>query len=104
MLNIQKAREGNSFLLTLTGRLDTSGAPALETEVRAVFPEAEALIFDFSELDYISSAGLRVLLLSRKEMENRGSVVVRGANETVLEIFEMTGFSSLLTLEQQADR
>lgn len=99
MLDIKSNQDGNRYEFALAGRLDTATAPSLESELRAIFPVAQELILDFSELEYISSAGLRVLLLSQKELGKKGSLIIRSVNDTIMEIFEMTGFSDLLTIE-----
>ena len=99
MLNISKTIENGKALFTLAGRLDTTTAPELEQEVKASLDGVSELVIDMKELSYISSAGLRVLLLAQKVMNKQGSMTIRGANETVLEIFEVTGFSDILTIE-----
>ncbi len=85
--------------LKLCGRLDTNTAAALEAEIAAVPEDCEALVLDMAELSYISSAGLRVLLLTQKSMRERGSLIVRNVCEDVMDIFEITGFSEILTIE-----
>ncbi len=99
MFNVEKKSEGNNVTLVLTGRLDTSTAPKLEEEVKTSIEGTENLILDFTELEYISSAGLRVLLSTLKMMKNQGSMKIINVNETVKEIFEITGFSDILTVE-----
>ena len=99
MLNIDKKTEGNALALTLTGRLDTTTAPQLETEVKESLGGVENLIFDIAQLEYISSAGLRVLLSAQKTMNKQGSMVVKNASDEVKEIFEVTGFADILTIE-----
>ena len=84
--------------LVLEGRLDTATAPQLEAELKDILPDAQ-LVLDLEKLDYISSAGLRVLLSAQKAMNAQGKMTVTGVNETVMEIFEITGFSSILTIE-----
>ena len=83
----------------LDGRLDTVTAPELEAQFMASESDAEELIFDFAKLDYISSAGLRVLLAAQKVMHKKGSMVIKNANETIMEVFEVTGFIDILTIE-----
>ena len=83
----------------MEGRIDTITAPELETEVKDSLEGVEELVFDFEKLDYISSAGLRVLLSAQKIMNKQGSTVVRSASEDVKEIFDVTGFSDILTIE-----
>lgn len=99
MLNIGKTQNGTELTLTLEGRLDTTTAPELETEVKENLNGIESLIFDMATLEYISSAGLRVLLSAQKIMNKQGSMVIRNSSEEVNEIFEVTGFSDILTIE-----
>ncbi len=98
-MTINRTKNGNSLTLAVSGRLETITAPELESVVKNELADVKELVFDFSQLDYISSAGLRVLLSAQKIMNNQGSMKVTGANEIVLEIFEVTGFSDILTLE-----
>ena len=99
MLNINKTIEGKKAVLALGGRLDTLTAPELEGEIEGIKEGLEELVFDFSELEYISSAGLRVLLAAQKIMNTQGEMKVTNVNETINEIFEVTGFSDILTIE-----
>ncbi|MCR5657431.1 MAG: STAS domain-containing protein [Butyrivibrio sp.] len=99
MLNIEKKENGNEVTLVLDGRLDTTTAPSLEEEVKAVVGGAKKLVFDLKELQYISSAGLRVLLSAQKTMNKQGSMLVKNVSDDVNEIFEVTGFSDILTIE-----
>jgi anti-sigma B factor antagonist len=99
MFNVEKKSEGKNVTLVLSGRLDTSTAPELEAEVNAVIEGTENLIFDLTELDYISSAGLRVLLSALKMMSKQGSMKITNVNESVMDIFNITGFSDILTIE-----
>ncbi len=94
-------QNGNKTDLTfaLTGRLDTTTAPELEARLGASLDGVEALTFDFAGLDYISSAGLRVLLAAQKLMNRQGSMKIIHVNETIMEIFDVTGFSDILTIE-----
>ena len=98
-MNIEKKAAGSTLTLALQGRLDTTTAPELEREVKASLPGVAELIFDFSALDYISSAGLRVLLAAQKAMNKQGSMVVRHVNDAIMDIFDVTGFSDILTIE-----
>ena len=98
-MTIEKKANGNELTLALTGRLDTITAPQLEAEVKENIDGVERLVFDFAALDYLSSAGLRVLLTAQKIMNKQGSMVVRNINETIAEIFEVTGFCDILTIE-----
>ena len=99
MLNINKTLAGTALNISLEGRLDTMTAPELESELSANLGGVESLVFDLAKLEYISSAGLRVLLSAQKTMIKQGTMVVRNATEEVKEIFEVTGFSDILTIE-----
>ena len=99
MLNINKTIENGKALFALDGRLDTVTAPELEKELKGALDGVSELTLDFAGLEYISSAGLRVLLAAQKNMSCKGKMKIRNVNETVMEIFEVTGFSDFLTLE-----
>jgi anti-sigma B factor antagonist len=99
MLEIKKNLEGSRMEFALEGRLDTITAPQLEEEVKAIIDGVTELIFDFSGLAYVSSAGLRVLLSAQKTMNEKGTMVVRNVSEEIQEIFDVTGFSDILTIE-----
>lgn len=99
MLNIEKKAQGRNLNIALEGRLDTTTAPDLEAIVRGELDGAEQLTFDFDKLEYISSAGLRILLAAQKIMNKQGKMVVKNVSEEVKEIFEVTGFSDILTIE-----
>ena len=98
MLNIQKTKENGKASFALEGRLDTVTAPELENSIQESLPGLEELILDFSKLDYISSAGLRVLLSAQKIMNKQGSMKLTHVNEAVMDIFEVTGFTDILTI------
>ena len=98
-MTITKERNDNVLKIVLEGRLDTMTAPQLEAEVRDGLQDVEQLIFDFSELEYISSAGLRVLLMAEKSMAQKGGMKVVHVNEIIMEIFEITGFTTILDIE-----
>lgn len=98
-MTIDKMIEEKKLTITLTGRLDTTTAPQLETELKQNISGVDALILDFSGLEYLSSAGLRVLLSAQKVMNRQGSMTVKNVNEIIMEIFEVTGFVDLLTIE-----
>ena len=98
-MTITSNKNGSALEIALEGRLDTMTSPELEAELNAKLDGAESLIFDFSKLDYISSAGLRVLLSAHKKMSGKGGMIVRNVNEIVQEVFEVTGFSDILTIE-----
>ena len=103
MLTVNKTVENGSAVLALEGRLDTVTAPDLESAVKEILPGLSGLTFDLRKLEYISSAGLRVLLSAQKAMNARGKMTVTGVNETIMEIFDITGFSDILTIEQVKD-
>lgn len=99
MLNIEKNKNGNDFAIALEGRLDTTTAPQLEKELKEDVNGVTELTFDFAKLEYISSAGLRVLLSAQKIMNKQGHMVIRNVNDDIMEIFEVTGFSDILDIE-----
>ncbi|MBR6352598.1 MAG: STAS domain-containing protein [Oscillospiraceae bacterium] len=99
MLEIKKSTEEGKALFTLEGRLDTITAPDLEKELKAGLDGVSELTLDFEKLDYISSAGLRVLLSTQKVMARQGQLKIVHVNDTIMEIFEVTGFSEILTIE-----
>ena len=98
-MTITKNRNGNVLNIALEGRLDTTTAPELEGELKTSLDGVTELVFDFTKLDYISSAGLRVLLSAQKQMSKQGSMKVTHVNEMVMEVFEVTGFADILTIE-----
>ena len=98
-MKITKNVNGNIATIALEGRLDTTTAPELEKELKTVIESADALTLDFGSLDYISSAGLRVLLSAHKAMSKKGGMKVVNVNELVREVFDVTGFSDILTIE-----
>lgn len=98
-MTIEKNINGTELTITLTGRLDTTTAPQLEAELKVSLTGVESLALDFANLEYLSSAGLRVLLAAQKTMNKQGKMVVRNVNETIAEIFDVTGFSDILTIE-----
>ncbi len=98
-MTIQKTRNGNTLTIAPEGRLDTMTAPELEGLLKESLEGVTELVFDLEKLDYISSAGLRVLLSAQKTMNNQGSMKILHANEMILEIFEVTGFTDILTIE-----
>ncbi len=99
MLNINKTVEDGAAVFTLEGRLDTVTSPDLEAEIKEVLPDLKEITIDLENLDYISSAGLRVLLSTQKVMNRQGSMTISHVNDTIMEIFEVTGFSEILTIE-----
>lgn len=98
-MTINKKPNGSTLTISVEGRLETTTAPELEAVIKNETDGVTELIFDFSELDYISSAGLRVLLMAQKKMSAQGSMKVTNANEIVNEVFDITGFSEILTIE-----
>ncbi len=98
-MTINSKKDGKALTLALEGRLDTITSPELEAALKGALEGIETLIFDFSALDYISSAGLRVLLSAQKQMNKQGDMKVTGVSEVIMEIFEVTGFTDILTIE-----
>ena len=99
-MKIRKINEGNNLTLALEGRLDTTTAPDFDAVVKSELTDITFLKLDFKDLEYISSAGLRVLLSAQKIMNNQsGCLEIHNANENILEVFEITGFSDLLTIK-----
>lgn len=99
-MNIQKKQNGTELIIALSGRLDTNTAPLLERELAELtHGTIQSLIFDFSTVEYISSAGLRILLFAQKTMTKLGSMKVINANSQIMEVFDITGFSDFLTIE-----
>lgn len=99
MLNIGKNQDGDSLAISLEGRLDTTTAPELEEVVKTNLEGISTLTVDMEKLEYISSAGLRVLLSAQKVMNKQGSMTIKNASEDVKEIFDVTGFSDILNIE-----
>lgn len=98
-MTIQKTKEGTSLTLEIGGRLDTTTAPGLDAELRGSIDGVDRLVLDFASLEYVSSAGLRVLLSAQKVMNRQGSMVIKNVNEDVMDVFEVTGFADILTIE-----
>lgn len=99
-MDIIKEQNESSLTIRLIGRLDTTTAPKLEGELKTSVNGISLLVFDLKKLDYISSAGLRVLLSAQKVMNRQGEMKIIGSNETVMEIFEVTGFVDILNIEE----
>ena len=97
-MNIEQKKDGKALVLAPEGRLDTMTAPQLEAALQEALPGVEELTFDFGKLEYISSAGLRVLLSAQKTMNKQGAMKVIHANEMIMEIFEVTGFADILNI------
>ena len=98
-MTIDKQINGSELTLTLNGRLDTTTAPELEAVIKYSIAGITNLVMDFAELEYLSSAGLRVILSAQKTMNKQGEMVIRNVNETINEVFEITGFIDILTIE-----
>lgn len=98
-MNIIKDTEGKILNIALEGRLDTTTAPQLEAELKQSIADNTELNLDFAKLEYISSAGLRVLLAAQKVMNKQGKMVIRNVNDVISEVFEITGFADILTIE-----
>lgn len=99
-MTIEKKLDGSKMTVAIKGRLDTTTAPQLEAELRSDMDGIADLVFDFTNLEYISSAGLRVLLSTQKTMNRQGTMVVRNVNADVMEVLEVTGFVDILTIEE----
>ena len=98
-LNIEVKKNGAEYIFLLDGRLDTITAPDLESKINEAVTDATKLILDFEKLEYISSAGLRVLLGAVQAMEGKGEMVVRNLTRPVREVFDLTGFSRMFNIE-----
>ncbi|MCR5707294.1 MAG: STAS domain-containing protein [Ruminococcus sp.] len=98
-MNIEKISESGKLTLKLEGRIDTKSAPALDELVKTSLDGVTSLIIDLKEVAYISSAGLRVLLIAQKQMNKQGGMKIINVSEDIMEIFEVTGFSDILTIE-----
>ena len=98
-MTIEKILDGKKMTLLLEGRLDTTTAPQLEADLKTDLNGVEELLMDFEKLEYLSSAGLRVLLSAQKTMHKQGNMVICHVNETIRDVFEVTGFSEILTIE-----
>ncbi|MBR4846776.1 MAG: STAS domain-containing protein [Phascolarctobacterium sp.] len=98
-MTIDKQLNGSELTLVLNGRLDTTTAPELEAVIKENIAGVTNLVMDFAELEYLSSAGLRVILSAQKTMNKQGEMVIRNVNETINEVFEITGFIDILTIE-----
>lgn len=98
-MKINYSREADKLTVTVEGRLDTTTAPEFEKSFGEILDGVTELVLDMTKLEYISSAGLRVILKVRKVMYNQGRMKLTGVNESVMEVFEITGFSNILTIE-----
>ena len=98
-MTINKTVEGGKLIIAPEGRLDTMTSPQLDAELDNSLKGVSALVFDFAGLDYISSAGLRVLLKAQKAMNRQGSMVIRNVSDEIRDIFDVTGFLDIMTIE-----
>lgn len=98
-MTIEKTKENEKVTLTVSGRLDTTTAPELEAALDEVLENTKELIFNLENLEYISSAGLRVILKAQKSMNTKGSMKLTGVNDSIMEVFDITGFLDILTIE-----
>ena len=98
-MTIEKKINGDAVTLIVSGRLDTQTAPELENELDAVLAGIKELVFDMTGLEYVSSAGLRVILKAQKAMNAQGSMKLTGVNDSIMEVFDITGFLDILTIE-----
>lgn len=98
-MEIKKQQNGTALMMAVIGRLDTTTAPQLEEAVNASVEGITELVFDFEKVEYISSAGLRVILMTQKIMNKQGSLKIVHVSDEVMEVFEITGFSDILTIE-----
>ena len=98
-MTIEKKINNDAVTLIVSGRLDTQTAPELENELDSIFAGLKELIFDFTNLEYVSSAGLRVILKAQKAMNTQGSMKLTGVNDSIMEVFDITGFLDILTIE-----
>lgn len=99
-MEITKKGEAPDLTIAVAGRLDTTTAPELESVTKTSLDGVKSLTFDLTDLEYISSAGLRVLLATQKTMSKQGKMVVTGVQDPVMDVFEVTGFSSILDIER----
>ena len=98
-MTIEKVLEGGLEIIVIVGRLDTITAPELEKEIDAIASNVNELVLDMAGLEYVSSAGLRVILKAQKLMNAKGSMKLIGVNDSIMEVFDITGFLDILTIE-----
>ena len=98
-MNIERNKQGNQLELILDGKLDTAGAPSLEAVITNELSGVETLVLNLAKLKYMSSAGLRTILLAQKTMNKQGKMIMRNVGEDVLDVLDMTGLTDLLTIE-----
>ena len=99
IMKIEQNKNGNELKIALHGRLDTATAPELEEVIKSSLDGVTELVLDIEKLDYISSAGLRVLLAAQKVMNRQGSMVIRNVTPEIMDIFDVTGFVDILNIE-----
>jgi len=98
-MTIDKKANGTELVMVISGRMDTTTAPQLEAELKSSLDGVDKLVLDFEKLEYVSSAGLRVILAAQKTMNKQGEMVIKNVNETINDIFDVTGFIDILTIE-----
>lgn len=98
-MNIIIEQQDTNLNIKLEGRLDTISAPQLSAKLNDHLANIKTLVFDFDSLEYISSAGLRVILLAQQQMNDQGKMIIKNVNDNIMEIFELTGFVEILTIE-----
>ena len=98
-MTVEKIINGETVTIAVSGRLDTQTVPELETELNAILPDVKDLTFEMKNLEYISSAGLRVILNAQKVMNVQGSMKLTNVNDSIMEVFDITGFLDILTIE-----
>ncbi len=100
-MEISKNKSGSKLIISLSGRLNTVSAPMFEEEIKSSVGDGDVteLVLDFSNLEYMSSAGLRILLSTQKTMNKQGKMTVRNVNNTIMEVLEITGFTKIITIE-----
>jgi len=98
-MTVTKTEKNGCFSFEIEGRVDTITAPELEKEIRDCTDKAESIVLDFAKVEYISSAGLRVLLFAHKTMAKKGGLTIKNVNSDIVEIFEVTGFSDILNIQ-----
>lgn len=98
-MNIVKTNENDILVIALEGRLDTTTAPQLEAELNACIDGVTKLVFDLEKLEYVSSAGLRIFLGAQKRMNKQGEMVIKNVCDDIMDVFEITGFSDIMTIE-----
>lgn len=98
-MNIIKTNENDALVIALEGRLDTTTAPQLEKELNDCIDGVTKLVFDLDKLEYVSSAGLRIFLGAQKKMNKQGEMIIKNVCDDIMDVFEITGFSDIMTIE-----